>query len=102
MVIYVVSLLYTQCLRHNICSAWFLDITISTCFCSKYNVFSCNIINLLADLIVNKFYNLNNQALSSEVKITVFIALIMNTIIIVLPQIMAGLISMPGLVLWPE
>ena len=32
MVIYVVSLLYTQCLRYNICSAWFLDIRISTCF----------------------------------------------------------------------
>ena len=28
--------LYTQCLRYNICSAWFLDIRISTCcsFCS--------------------------------------------------------------------
>ena len=24
--------LYTQCLRYNICSAWFLDIRISTCF----------------------------------------------------------------------
>ena len=23
--------LYTQCLRYNICSAWFLDIRISTC-----------------------------------------------------------------------
>ena len=32
MVIYVVSLLYTQCLRFNICSAWFLDIRILTCF----------------------------------------------------------------------
>ena len=31
MVIYVVSL-YTQCLRYNICSAWFLDIRISTFF----------------------------------------------------------------------
>ena len=30
MVIYVVSL-YTQCLRYNICSAWYLDIRISTC-----------------------------------------------------------------------
>ena len=32
MVIYVVSL-YTRCLRYNkiICSAWFLDIRISTC-----------------------------------------------------------------------
>ena len=29
MKIYVV--LYTQCLRYNICSAWFLDIRISTC-----------------------------------------------------------------------
>ena len=28
MVIY----LYTQCLRYNICSAWLLDIRISTCF----------------------------------------------------------------------
>ena len=28
MVIYVV---YTQCLRYNICSAWFLDIRISPC-----------------------------------------------------------------------
>ena len=24
--------LYTQCLRYNICSVWFLDIRISTCF----------------------------------------------------------------------
>ena len=24
--------LYTQCLRYNICNAWFLDIRISTCF----------------------------------------------------------------------
>ena len=24
--------LYTQCLKYNICSAWFLDIRISTCF----------------------------------------------------------------------
>ena len=24
--------IYTQCLRYNICSAWFLDIRISTCF----------------------------------------------------------------------
>ena len=31
MVIYVVSL-YTRCLRYNICSAWFLDIRISTCY----------------------------------------------------------------------
>ena len=31
MVIYVVSL-YTQCLRYNICSTWFLDIRISTCY----------------------------------------------------------------------
>ena len=30
MVIYVVSL-YTWYLRYNICSAWFLDIRISTC-----------------------------------------------------------------------
>ena len=30
MVIYAV--LYTQCLRYNICSAWFLDIRISTRF----------------------------------------------------------------------
>ena len=37
MVIYVVSLLYTQCLRYNICSAWFLDIRISTC-CPIENV----------------------------------------------------------------
>ena len=29
-VIYVISL-YTQCLRYNICSVWFLDIRISTC-----------------------------------------------------------------------
>ena len=36
MVIYVVSLLYTQCLRYNICSAWFLDIRISTCLFSYY------------------------------------------------------------------
>ena len=26
--------LYTQCLRCNICSAWFLDIRISTCYSS--------------------------------------------------------------------
>ena len=30
MIIYEV--LYTCCLRHNICSTWFLDIRISTCF----------------------------------------------------------------------
>ena len=27
--------LYTQCLRYNICSAWFLDIRISTCFTKR-------------------------------------------------------------------
>ena len=32
MVIYVVSLLYTQCLMYNICSIWFLDIRITTCY----------------------------------------------------------------------
>ena len=30
--------LYTQCLRYNICSAGFLDIRISTCFC--HNLFT--------------------------------------------------------------
>ena len=30
MIIYVTSL-YAQCLRYNICSAWFLNIRISTC-----------------------------------------------------------------------
>ena len=30
MIIY--EILYTQCLRYNICSAWFLDIRISTCY----------------------------------------------------------------------
>ena len=29
--------LYTQCLRYNICSVWFLDIRISTCYvCFSY------------------------------------------------------------------
>ena len=28
--------LYTQCLRYNICSAWLLDIRISTCFLNSY------------------------------------------------------------------
>ena len=31
--------LYTQCLRCNICSAWFLDIGISTCFIDKLQNF---------------------------------------------------------------
>ena len=26
------EVLYARCLRYNICSAWFLDIRISTCF----------------------------------------------------------------------
>ena len=30
--------LYTQCLRYNICSVWFLDIRISTCLGSFYSV----------------------------------------------------------------
>ena len=30
------AVLYTQCLRYNICSAWFIDIRISTC-----SVISC-------------------------------------------------------------
>ena len=30
--IYGYVVLCTQCLRYNICSAWFLDIRISTCF----------------------------------------------------------------------
>ena len=35
MIIYVISL-YTQCLRYNISSAWFLDIRISTVlFCEQ-------------------------------------------------------------------
>ena len=33
--------LYTQCLRYNICSAWFLDIRISTCFKCDIGVLSC-------------------------------------------------------------
>ena len=28
----IYEVLYTCCLRYNICSAWFLDIRISTCF----------------------------------------------------------------------
>ena len=35
MIIYVV--LHTKCLRFNICSTWFLDIRISTCF--RYELF---------------------------------------------------------------
>ena len=30
--IIIYKVLYIQCLRYNICSAWFLDIRISTCF----------------------------------------------------------------------
>ena len=37
-VTYVV--LYTQCLRYNICSVWFLDIRISTCYQFKL-ILSC-------------------------------------------------------------
>ena len=40
MIIYEV--LYTQCLRYNFCSAWFLDIRISTCsnsLCLAYNIY---------------------------------------------------------------
>ena len=37
--------LYTQCLRYNICSAWFLDIRISTCLssilCTMAQVYAC-------------------------------------------------------------
>ena len=29
--IIIYDVLYTQCLRYNICSAWFLDIRIPTC-----------------------------------------------------------------------
>ena len=32
MAIQVMLFLYIQCFRYNICSAWFLDIRISTCF----------------------------------------------------------------------
>ena len=49
MIIYEV--LHTWCLRHNICSAWFLDIRISTCCNSdqslllfKFNIFVLNTI----------------------------------------------------------
>ena len=28
----IYEVLYTRCLRYNICSAWFLDIRISTCY----------------------------------------------------------------------
>ena len=56
MEIYVV--LYTQCLRYNICSTWFLDIRISTCYhcnedhCDMYMIFWCtNIINMLHNLL---------------------------------------------------
>ena len=34
MIIYEV--LYTWCLRYNICSAWFLDIRTSTCFAKMF------------------------------------------------------------------
>ena len=44
--------LYTQCLRYNICSAWFLDIRISTCCSSdqslllfKFKIFVLNTSN---------------------------------------------------------
>ena len=47
MIIHVV--LYTQCLRYNICSAWFLDIRISICCSSdqslllfKFKIFVSN------------------------------------------------------------
>ena len=33
--------LYTQCLRYNICSVWFLDIRISTCFQKDKNLMGC-------------------------------------------------------------
>ena len=33
--------LYTQCLRYNICSAWFLDIRISTCSTKSVSVCVC-------------------------------------------------------------
>ena len=36
MIIY--EILYTWCLRYNICSTWFLDIRISTCFSVWYVV----------------------------------------------------------------
>ena len=43
-VTYVV--LYTQCLRYNICSVWFLDIRISTCS-SSYRRINIVVVQLL-------------------------------------------------------
>ena len=34
--------LYTQCLRYNICSAWFLDIRISTCWKLNRDIVNCH------------------------------------------------------------
>ena len=38
----IYDVLYTQCLRHNICSAWFIDIRISTCCSSDQSLLLFN------------------------------------------------------------
>ena len=68
MVIYVVSLLYTQCLRYNICSAWFLDIRISTCHQRNRFAYLISVLNFKEVSSVNTSlsvkYNKTFKALS--------------------------------------
>ena len=50
--------LYTQCLRYNICSAWFLDMRISTCFPLLKEKFTSKFIVPLITL-TNIFFSLS-------------------------------------------
>ena len=43
----------TQCLRYNTCSAWFLDIRISTC-CAKF--LECFILKITVCAIISGFH----------------------------------------------
>ena len=59
--------LYTQCLRYNICSAWFLDIRISTCCSSdqslllfKFKSFVLNILQFCESYLINALQNACN------------------------------------------
>ena len=47
MIIYEV--LYTWCLRYNICSAWFLDIRVSTCFMLVFVIITSSVIYSVGD-----------------------------------------------------
>ena len=70
MVNYVI--LYTQCLRYNNCSAWFLDIRISTCILLYSHIISYSLMLAMSvyDLVLYIFVILNLPYLNYSKSLT--------------------------------